>query len=95
MSPQHRKTCDTAVTGHGVASGPEFQNRTCTCDTSDCDTAVRPLPVSHPIHLSIVVHNAPQEGLLPFESFFLCHKRQKEGYFGLICGINLLVHLQV
>ena len=49
MSPQHRKTCDTAVTGRGVASGPEFQNRTCTCDTRDCDTAVRPLPVSHPI----------------------------------------------
>ena len=48
MSSQHRKACDTAVTGRGVASGPEFQNRTCTCDTSDCDTAVWPLPVSHP-----------------------------------------------
>jgi hypothetical protein len=25
------KTCDTAVTGHGVAEGTEFMHRTCTC----------------------------------------------------------------
>ena len=49
MSPQHRETCDTAVTGRGVASGPEFQNRTCTCDTHDHDTTVQPLPMSHPM----------------------------------------------
>ena len=42
------KTCDTAVMGHSVASGLDFWNRTCTCDTCDHNTAVWPIPVSHP-----------------------------------------------
>ena len=42
------KTCDTAVMGHSVASGLDFWNRTCTCDTRDHNTAVWPIPMSHP-----------------------------------------------
>ena len=43
-----QKTHDTAVTGHSVALGLEFGNRTCTYVTHDQDTAVLPVPVSHP-----------------------------------------------
>ena len=45
-----KKTCDTAVTGHGVASGLEIGHRTCTCGTCDRDTAVSPVPVLHPMY---------------------------------------------
>ena len=49
-----KKTCDTAVTGHGVASGLIFQTCTRTCVTRDRDTAGLPVPVSHPTDTSRV-----------------------------------------
>ena len=38
------------VTGHGVASGLEFGNRTHTHVTHDHDTAVLPVPIIFPSH---------------------------------------------
>ena len=35
--------------GHGVASGPEFRNRTHTRGTCGCDTVELPVPMLHPI----------------------------------------------
>ena len=37
--------------GHGVASGPEFWNRTHTRGTCGYDTAELPVPVLYPSHL--------------------------------------------
>jgi len=48
-----KKTCDTAVTG------PNFGNRTRTCDTRDHNTAVWPVPVSHPTHPHIEMKKSP------------------------------------
>ena len=48
MTGGAEKTCDTTVMGHGVASGLEFGNHTCTCVTHDHVTMVLPIPVSHP-----------------------------------------------
>jgi hypothetical protein len=42
------KTCETAVTGHGVTSGLEFRNRTRTRGTCGCDTVVLPIPMLYP-----------------------------------------------
>ena len=52
------------MTGHGVASGLDFWNRTHTCATHDRNTAVWPTPMSHPIprvHKNILKHSVYSE----------------------------------
>jgi hypothetical protein len=92
------ETCDTAVTGRGVPSGPEFGNRTCTCGNRDCDTAELPAPVLHPKHhhatkTALVVHDTvgPKTGefQLSFPQFILFNIISfpvEYHMFHLVCG---------
>ena len=38
----------TLVMGHSIVSGPEFWNRTQTCETHGCNTAELPICMLHP-----------------------------------------------
>ena len=64
------KTRDTVVTGHGVASGLEFGNRTRTRVTRDRDTAVLPVPVIFPNSNRLHVSYLCQKLCLSFKKHY-------------------------